>query len=40
MCAGWRAPLSPWIKRPIQALVIGGRHGGVCAWMDRLMVEV
>lgn len=34
MCAGWGAPPSPRIKGPIETLVIGGRLGGVCAWMD------
>lgn len=35
MCIGWRAPLSPRIKGPSHSttFVIGGRLGGVCAWM-------
>lgn len=40
MCAGWRAPPSPRIKGPIETLVIGGRLGGVCAWMDRWILGV
>lgn len=37
---GWRAPPSPRIKGPIETLVIGGRLGGVCAWMDRWILGV